>query len=143
MSNNYQSRYNINTFIAAAIIMGVLIIILLLYFFAKLVYEDQRRLKFLKDFKQTNYEIYNSDMSNKEKKDYFASSQFLDKWNKEKKNLINPGEIIYKITSADERMFEERRETLTDEERKVEMLKHTPRSQQWFDYFFGKKMEFD
>ncbi|MCT4591861.1 MAG: septum formation initiator family protein [Candidatus Gracilibacteria bacterium] len=70
---------------------------------------------------------------------FLQSEQYKDKWAKERKNKINEGESVIILPDIDTDTAEAKMEGLTEEERRIAILRSRPNREQWWELFFSHK----
>jgi len=126
--------------ISVFIFLGIFLITALLFAWGKSLLQNYRREQAITAFKSENERLMNDNKKFLKKIALLKSEQFKDKWAKERKGKSNIGEKVLILPTQEEKDLREVFQTLTERERKMEILKKSPKKEQWWTFFFGEQI---
>ena len=122
--------------ISILMICGLLFITLLLFSWGKSLWQSRKREIAILEFKKENERIIQDNIRLKETLEFLKSPQFKDKWAKERKGKVNPGERVLILPSNKKETLMESLDNLSASEKRIEILKSRPHREQWWEFFF-------
>lgn len=123
--------------VTIVILGGITIVLWLIFSWGASIMRTHQVNNAIEKFRAENDRQEQENKDLREEMLYLESEQYKDKWAKERKNKVNPGENVVILPSTEEQPLEAQFEGLTEAQQKIEILKTQPKREQWWEYFFG------
>ncbi len=136
MHNNKEEKSTI--IVSFVILGGVAIVLWLLFSWGASIMRTGQRDRAIEQFQTENQRLETENQKLLSEMLYLESAQYKDKWAKERKNKVNPGESVIILPPKEEEPIEEKLKGLSEKERRIEIMKTRPKREQWWEYFFGE-----